>query len=322
MATHRRVQSTQAAPDPPSSHNVPPIHQPDTPDHDFNPQQPAPPPSIPRSTQSRFNQDQDSIRKFQENQLSESDEEWHRLVPEEARASLPEREVKRQALIFELIKSQKEYVAELEVLQDVRSILSRVHKPLITLGVIDRFTSLRSSTPVCRLSISEGRPSSAMKSFPISTESWRTNAAFLLRCMGDSGDSTLSSCLLRILPSILCLPSGRTTNHISRWAPFRTIHRRKLKTSMVALPISSSEAQARINTERGIQGLPERSGEKTSREETRSHDLYIATGHAITPLGSPPEASAAIYPRRQVTLFTTQKRDFLTMLTQMTTIMR
>ena len=217
MATHRRVQSTQAAPDPPSSHNVPPIHQPDTPDHDFNPQQPAPPPSIPRSTQSRFSQDQDPIRRFQENQLSEIGEEWHRLVPEEARASLPEREVKRQAVIFEIIRSQKEYVAELEVLQDVRSILSRVHKPLITLGVIDRFTSLHSSTPVYRLSISKGRPSSAKKSFPISTESWRTNVAFLSRCMGDSGGCTLSLRLLQTLSSILCSLSGRTTNPISRW---------------------------------------------------------------------------------------------------------
>ena len=213
MATHRRVQSTQAA-----LHNDHPIYQPDTPDHDLNPQQPAPPSSIPRSTQSRFNQNQDPIRRFQENQLSESEEEWHRLVPEEARASLPEREVKRQAVIFEIIRSQKEYVADLEALQDVRSILSRVHKPLITLGVIDRFTSLRSSTSVYQLSISKSRPSSAKKSFPISTESWRTNVAFLLRCMGDSGDSTLSSCLLRTLPSILCLPSGRTTSPISRWA--------------------------------------------------------------------------------------------------------
>jgi hypothetical protein len=63
--------------------------------------------------------DQDAIRRFQENQLRESDEEWHRLVPEEARASLPEKEVKRQAVIFEIIKSEKDYVADLEALQDV-----------------------------------------------------------------------------------------------------------------------------------------------------------------------------------------------------------
>jgi hypothetical protein len=34
-------------------------------------------------------------------------------------ASLPEKEVKRQAVIFEIIKSEKEYVADLEALQDV-----------------------------------------------------------------------------------------------------------------------------------------------------------------------------------------------------------
>jgi hypothetical protein len=51
--------------------------------------------------------------------LRESDEKWHRLVPEEAHTSLPEKEVKRQALIFEIIKSEKDYVADLEALQDV-----------------------------------------------------------------------------------------------------------------------------------------------------------------------------------------------------------
>ena len=91
---------------------------------------------------------------------------------------------------------------------------------------------------------------------------------------------------------------------------------------MVALPVSSGEAQARIKTEREVQGLPKRSGEKPPREETRSHGPYIATGHAITPLGSPLEASAEIHPRRQVTLCTTQKGDLLIMLPQMTTTMR
>ena len=48
-------------------------------------------------------------------------------MPEEARKSLPEKEVKRQGVSFEIIKSQKEYVADLEALQDVSSILSRVY---------------------------------------------------------------------------------------------------------------------------------------------------------------------------------------------------
>ena len=218
MATHQRVQSTRTAPDRRSPHNDPPINQPGAPDYHFNSQQPAPPPSAPTSTQSRFSQDHDSIRRFQENQLNKSDEHWHQLVPAEARASLPEREVKRQGAIFGIIRNQKVYVADLEALQDVSSILSHVHKPLITLGVIDRFTSLRSSTCFRRLSIMKSRPSSAMKSFLISIESWRTNVAFLLRCMGDSGGCTLSLRPLRTFSSILCSPSGKTTNPISRCA--------------------------------------------------------------------------------------------------------
>ena len=66
-------------------------------------------------------------------------------MPEEARTSLSESEVKRQTAIFEIIKTEKEYVADLEAPRDVSSILSGVHRPLIALGVIDRFpqTALR-----------------------------------------------------------------------------------------------------------------------------------------------------------------------------------
>ena len=144
-----------------------------------------PPPYTPTLTQFRYSQDQDSIRTFQENQFGEGDEQWDRLVPEEARASLSEREVNRQGAIFEIIKSEKEYVADLETLQVVSSTLSRVHRPWVSLDVIDRSSSLRSSTPACRLSISK-----KMKYFPISTGSWRTNVGFLLRCTSDSGSST------------------------------------------------------------------------------------------------------------------------------------
>ena len=89
--------------------------------------------------------------------------------------------------------------------------------------------------------------------------------------------------------------------------PFITIPRRRLKSSMVALPVSRGEAQARIKTERGVQGFPERNGERPTREETRTHYLYITARHAITPVEAHPGASAEIHPRRQVTLFTTQK---------------
>jgi hypothetical protein len=68
--------------------------------------------------------DQDAIKKFQEGKLSENEEEWHRLVDPEARASLDPKEVKRQSVIFEVIKSEKDYVADLEILQDVSILLS------------------------------------------------------------------------------------------------------------------------------------------------------------------------------------------------------
>ena len=51
----------------------------------------------------------------------ETDQEWHRLVDPEARSALPEKEVKRQSVLFELIKSEKDYVADLGILKDVRT---------------------------------------------------------------------------------------------------------------------------------------------------------------------------------------------------------
>jgi hypothetical protein len=65
--------------------------------------------------------DQDAIKKFQQGLLLENDQEWHRLVDPEARSALPEKEVKRQSVLFELIKSEKDYVADLEILKDVRT---------------------------------------------------------------------------------------------------------------------------------------------------------------------------------------------------------
>jgi RHO1 GDP-GTP exchange protein 1/2 len=49
----------------------------------------------------------------------DNDEEWHRLVDPEARATLPPKEAKRQSVLFEVIKSEKDYVSDLVVLQEV-----------------------------------------------------------------------------------------------------------------------------------------------------------------------------------------------------------
>ena len=54
--------------------------------------------------------------------LAEKDQEWHRLVPPEARDALGKQEVQRQSVIFEVIKSEREYVADLEAVESVSQI--------------------------------------------------------------------------------------------------------------------------------------------------------------------------------------------------------
>jgi hypothetical protein len=62
------------------------------------------------------------LRRFQDGKLAENEQEWHRLVPVEAQEALGKREVQRQSVIFEVIKSEREYVADLEAVQDVSSL--------------------------------------------------------------------------------------------------------------------------------------------------------------------------------------------------------
>ncbi|KAG6901795.1 hypothetical protein C0995_007821 [Termitomyces sp. Mi166 len=59
------------------------------------------------------------LRRFQAGELSEVNQAWHRLVPAEAREALGEREVQRQSVIFEIFKAEREYVADLEIIEDV-----------------------------------------------------------------------------------------------------------------------------------------------------------------------------------------------------------
>ncbi|CAK5268518.1 unnamed protein product [Mycena citricolor] len=61
----------------------------------------------------------DGVRLFQNGALSEKDEEWHKLVPPEARDALGKKEVQRQSVIFEVFKAEREYVADLEAVQTV-----------------------------------------------------------------------------------------------------------------------------------------------------------------------------------------------------------
>ncbi|KAL0580975.1 hypothetical protein V5O48_001067 [Marasmius crinis-equi] len=61
----------------------------------------------------------DGIRRFQSGELPEKEQEWHRLVPPEAIEALGKSEVQRQSVIFEIFKSEREYVADLQAVQDV-----------------------------------------------------------------------------------------------------------------------------------------------------------------------------------------------------------
>jgi RHO1 GDP-GTP exchange protein 1/2 len=62
---------------------------------------------------------EEGIIKFQEGKLLEKDEEWYRLVPDEAREALGKQEVQRQSVIFEVLKSEREYVFDLQAVVDV-----------------------------------------------------------------------------------------------------------------------------------------------------------------------------------------------------------
>ena len=62
---------------------------------------------------------EEALRRFQAGELNENDEEWHRLVPPEARDVLDKKEVQRQSVLFEIIKSERDYVRDLELVQEV-----------------------------------------------------------------------------------------------------------------------------------------------------------------------------------------------------------
>jgi len=64
---------------------------------------------------------EEGIARFQAGTLPEKNEDWHLLVPEEAREALGKQEVQRQSVIFEVFKSEREYVADLMAVRDVRS---------------------------------------------------------------------------------------------------------------------------------------------------------------------------------------------------------
>lgn len=63
---------------------------------------------------------EEGLKRFQLGQLQEKDEEWHFLVPPEAREALGKREVERQSVLFEVFKSERDYVYDLKLIREVR----------------------------------------------------------------------------------------------------------------------------------------------------------------------------------------------------------
>ncbi|KAF9238478.1 hypothetical protein BU15DRAFT_88333 [Melanogaster broomeanus] len=64
-------------------------------------------------------QSEEGLRRFQTGELEEKDEEWHFLIPSEAREALGKREVQRQSVLFEIIKSERDYVSDLNLIREV-----------------------------------------------------------------------------------------------------------------------------------------------------------------------------------------------------------
>lgn len=61
----------------------------------------------------------EALSRFQAGQLKESYQEWHLLVTSEACDALGKVEVQRQSVIFEIIKSERDYVSDLEAVEQV-----------------------------------------------------------------------------------------------------------------------------------------------------------------------------------------------------------
>ena len=62
---------------------------------------------------------EEDLRRFQAGELPENDQEWYKLVPASAREVLDKREVTRQSILFEIIKSERDYVNDLLLVKEV-----------------------------------------------------------------------------------------------------------------------------------------------------------------------------------------------------------
>ena len=72
-------------------------------------------PEIPRSLHT-----EQGVRDFQAGILLRADEEWCKLVPAAFFTTLTKDEVQRQSIMFEIIQSERDYVADIQAVHDVR----------------------------------------------------------------------------------------------------------------------------------------------------------------------------------------------------------
>lgn len=61
---------------------------------------------------------------FQSGKTPESEQEWSRFVPPQTLEALGKSEVERQSVLFEIVKSELDYVNDLQIMSDVWAIPS------------------------------------------------------------------------------------------------------------------------------------------------------------------------------------------------------
>jgi hypothetical protein len=66
--------------------------------------------------------DSAGLELFQSGKMPESEQGWDRLVPPQALEALGKKEVERQSVLFEIFKSELDYVNDLQTIEDVRCI--------------------------------------------------------------------------------------------------------------------------------------------------------------------------------------------------------
>ncbi|KAF7327861.1 hypothetical protein MKEN_00366000 [Mycena kentingensis (nom. inval.)] len=82
----------------------------------------------------------EGLRRFQSGQLSDRDEEWHKLVPPETLNALGKRGVQRQSVIFEVFKAEREYVSDLQAIGEVFiDALRTASPPIIRESLLNKF---------------------------------------------------------------------------------------------------------------------------------------------------------------------------------------